>query len=413
MRLLALVLALSLQASEKSPVTVLRGAKVYTAAGAPLDHAIVVIENGKIAAVGKEVPVPPDARIIEAAGKTIIPGLIDPASRLFLPPGERSAGSAEQTVLDALDLYQPDYREAVEQGVTTVYVGPASLGIVNGLGAVVRLDAAHTILVKEAALRLTLGASGGDSSTSLERYQSYPQLKQAFESARQYVEAGEKYRKDLADYEARKAKKEEAKEPTKPKVDPRQEILARALDPKGTLKVRIEVHTADAIALALQIADEFKLRVVLEHATDGGPAAEAIAKAKTPVVVGPVFRYGGYSVDYLNHSTATAAALVKAGVPVAIGSFGDEKAGQWGPGASRFLAESAALAASRGLTRDQALASITLEAAKILGIDKTHGSIEKGKAADLVLLSGEPFESGTVVEQTFLDGAAVYTRRAP
>ena len=129
MRLLALVLALSLQASEKSPVTVLRGAKVYTAAGAPLDHAIVVIENGKIAAVGKEVPVPPDARIIEAAGKTIIPGLIDPASRLFLPPGERSAGSAEQTVLDALDLYQPDYREAVEQGVTTAYVGP-----VSGLG---------------------------------------------------------------------------------------------------------------------------------------------------------------------------------------------------------------------------------------------------------------------------------------
>jgi imidazolonepropionase-like amidohydrolase len=412
MRLLALVLALSLQAAEKSPVTVLRGAKVYTGAGAPIEQAVIVVENGKIAAVGKDVPVPADARVIEVAGKTVIPGLIDPASRLFLTP-ERSPGSAEQNVIDGLDLYQRDYRDALEQGVTTVYVGPASLGLVNGLGAVVRLDAAHTIVLKDAALRLTLGASGGESSTALERYQSYPALKQAFESARQYVEAGEKYRKDLADYEAKKAKKEEAKEPVKPKVDPRQEVLARALDPKGTLKVRIEVHTADAIALALRLAEEFKLRVVLEHVTEGGPAAEAIAKAKAPVVVGPVFRYGNYSVDYLNHSVSTAAALVKAGVPVAIGSFGDERAGQWGPGASRFLAESAALAASRGLTREQALATVTLEAARILGIDKTHGSIEKGKAADLVILSGEPFESGTRVEQVLLDGAVAHARRAP
>jgi imidazolonepropionase-like amidohydrolase len=413
MRLLALVLALSLQASEKSPVTVLRGAKVYTGAGAPLENASIVLENGKITAVGKDLPVPADARIIEVAGKTVIPGLIDAASRLFLPPGERSPGSAEQNVLDGLDFYQRDYLEAVEQGVTAAYVGPASVGTVNGLGAVVRLDAAHTVLLKDAALKLTLGASGGESSTALERYQSYPQLKQAFEAARQYVENGEKYKKDLADYEAKKAKKEEAKEPTKPKADLKMDVMARALDPKGTLKVRIEVHTADAITLALRLADEFKLRVVLEHATEGGAAAEAIAKARAPVVVGPLFRYGGYSVDYLNHSVGTTAALVKAGVPTAIGSFGDERAGQWGPGGSRFLAEAAAFAASRGLTREQALASITVEAAKILGIEKSHGSLEKGKAADLVILSGEPFESGTVIEQTFLDGAAVYTRRAP
>src|SRR5687767_6659441 len=194
MQLLALVLALSLQASEKSPVIAVRGAKVYTGAGAPLENATVVIEGGKIAAVGKDVPVPADARVIDAAGKTVIPGLIDAASRLFLTPGDRSPGSAEHNVLDALDLYQRDYREAVEQGVTTAYVGPLSAGVVNGLGAVVRLDAAHTVVLKDAALKLTLGASGGDSSTALERYQSYPQLKQAFDSARQYVESWEKYR---------------------------------------------------------------------------------------------------------------------------------------------------------------------------------------------------------------------------
>jgi imidazolonepropionase-like amidohydrolase len=407
MRVLALLLAFSVQASDKPApkVTALRGAKIYTVSGAPLENATLVIENGRIAAVGKDVAVPADATVVDVAGKVIIPGLIDAASRLFLPPGERSAGSAEHNVLDAVDFYQRDYREAVEQGVTTVYVGPPSLGTVNGLGAVIHLDAAHTVLVKQAALKLTLGASGGDASTALERYQSYPQLKQAFEGARQYAESREKYRKDLADYEQKKAKKEEAKEPTKPKTDLRNEVLARALPGKTPLTVRIEVHTADAIALALRLADEFKLKVVLEQVTEGGAAAAAVAKSGVPAVVGPVFRTGPYPVDYLNHSVSTAADLAAAGVPVAIGSFGDV-------GASRFLAEAAAYAASRGLTREQALAAVTLGAAKILGIDGTHGSVDKGKVADLAVLSGEPFESGTVVERTWIGGDAVYPRRA-
>jgi len=412
MRVLALLLAVFVQLQDKPQpkITAYRGAKIYTVSGAPLENATLLIENGRIAAVGKDVAVPADATVVDAAGKVIIPGLIDAASRLFLPPGERSPGSAEQNVLDAVDFYQRDYREAVEQGVTSVYVGPLSLGSVNGLGAVLHLDAAHTVLLKDAALKLTLGASGGESSSALERYQSYPQLKQALEGARQYAETWEKYRKDLAEVEQKKAKKEEAKEPAKPKSDPRNEVLARVFDPKQPLRVRIEVHTADAIALALRLADDFKLRVVLEHATEGGAAAAAIAKARIPVVAGPVFRMGGYSVDYLNHSAASAATLVKAGVPVAIASFSDERAGHTGPGASRFLAESAAFAASRGLTRDQALACITLEAAKILGIDATHGSIDKGKVADLVLLNGELFDSGTIVEETLINGEIVHSR---
>lgn len=425
MRVLALLLALFLtsfdsdlrvlaqdrQDKPQPTVIAFRGAKVYLGTGAPIENATIVVSNGKIVDVGKEVAVPPDAKVVDVAGKVVIPGLIDAASRLFLPPGERSAGSAEHHALDAIDLYQGDYREAVGQGVTTVYVGPPSQGTINGLGAVLHLDAARTVVLRDAALKLTLGASGGDTSTALERYQSYPQLKQAFDGARQYAETWEKYRKDLAEYEQKKQskdkkEKDEAKEPAKPKVDPRNDILARALDPKQTLKVRIEVHTADAILLALRLADEFKLRAVLEHATEGAAVAAEIAKAKTPVVAGPVFRLGGYTVDYLNHSVATPAALVKAGVPVAIGSFGDERAGQWGPGATRFLAESAAFAASRGLTREQALATITADAARILGIDKTHGSLEKGKAADLVVLSGEPFDPATRVEQTIIDGEA-------
>jgi imidazolonepropionase-like amidohydrolase len=301
--------------------------------------------------------------------------------------------------------------EAREQGVTTVYVGPVSAGSVNGLGAVVHLDARREILQKEAALKLTLGASGTDTSSAFERYQSYPPLKQLFESAKLYLEAAEKYRRDLAEAEqARKDKKPDVKDPTKPKVDPRQEIVARCLDPQQPLTVRIEAHTADSLKLALRLIEEFKLKAVLEYATEGSAMAEAISKSKVPVVSGPIFRLAPYSADYLNHTPATTALLVKAGASVALGSFGDERAGQQGPGGSRFLLESAAYAASWGLTREQALDAVTIEAARILGIEKTHGSIEKGKVADLVVLSGEPFDAATRVERTIISGVTVSQR---
>src|SRR5579862_3965115 len=184
MRLLAVILSLLLQAEEsgRPQVLAVRGAKIYTGSGPALEAGTVLIEKGRIAAVGKEIAIPPAAQILDASGKVLIPGLIDAASRLFLPAGgDRSPGSAEQRTLDGLDLFQRDAAEAVEQGVTTVYVGPVSAGTVNGLGVVVHLDAARTVLEKEAALKLTLGASGGESSSALERYQSYPQLKQIFE----------------------------------------------------------------------------------------------------------------------------------------------------------------------------------------------------------------------------------------
>jgi imidazolonepropionase-like amidohydrolase len=414
MRLLALLLSLLVQTEEASPSkpVAIRGARLYTGSGAPVDGAVVLMEKGRIVAVGKDVSIPPAAEVVDATGKVLIPGLIDAASRLFVPEsGDRSAGSAEQRAMDGLDFFQRDAEEAVQQGVTTAYIGPISSGAVNGLGVVLHLDPAHTVLRKEAALKLTLGASGGDTSSALERYQSFPQLRQAFESAKQYLEDAEKYRRDQASYEqAQKEKKTtDAKPPTKPKVDPRQEVVIRCLDAKSPLPVRIEVHTADAIRLALRLIEEFKLKAVLEYVTEGGETAAAIAQAKVPVVVGPVFRLGNSSVDYLHHSPLTAGVLSRAGVPVAIGSFADERAGASGSGSARFLMESAAFA-GRGLTREQSLAMITLSAATALGIEKTHGSIEKDKVADLVLLSGEPFEPGTQVDRTWIGGVSVYAR---
>jgi imidazolonepropionase-like amidohydrolase len=416
MRFLALALLFASSQDPAPPrLTAWKGARLYTAAGPALDQATILVEGGRIVDVGKDLPVPADAAIVDLAGRVVIPGLIDAASPLLVPPAERAGGSPEYDILDALDRYQTDPQEAVEQGVTTVYVGPTSGGGVGGLGSVVRLDAVRGVVAARGALKVTIPESSGDVSTAAQRYEGYQQLRQVFEGARQYVEANEKYKKDAAEHEAKKKQAEAEKKPappapTKPKPDPRNEILARTLDPKQPLPVRIEAHSADAIGYALKLIDEFKLRAVLEQATEGAVVADAISKAKVPVVAGPVFCYGQSSVHYLHHSPGTPAALVRAGVPVAIGSFADERAGHSGTGASRFLAESAAFAASRGLGREEALATVTIQAARILGIEKTHGSLEKGKSADFVVLSGEPFEAGTTVERTVIAGLTAFQR---
>jgi imidazolonepropionase-like amidohydrolase len=417
MSVVALVLALfaTPQDPPATPVTALRGAKIYTGAGAPLEGAVLLIQGRTIGAVGKDLAIPPGARVLELEGKVIIPGLVDPSSRVCLAEGERGAGSAEQSVLDTVDRYRDDWKEALAAGVTVIGVDPPSLGPVNGLGAVLELDPGRSVLRREAFLKVTLGAGGGDSSSAAERHQLYQNLRQTFESARLYAESWEKYRKETSELEAkRKTAKDEGKpappEPAKPRKDPRLDILVRTLDPKAPLPVRIEAHASDSILLGIKLAEEYKLRAILEGATEAYLVGEPVQKSGFPVIAGPVYRYGPPQVEFLRHSLGCAQSLVRRGVPVSIASLGQEKAGSAGAGGTRFLMESAALAASRGLSREEALQAITLQGARALGIEASHGSLEKGKAANFVVLSGEPFDSETRVEKTFVAGVPAFER---
>lgn len=425
-------------------ILAIKGARVYTGTGAPIDGATILIENGKITAVARDAKIPDGAETIDATGKVVIPGLVDGAARCFVHSDDlMSGGSAEHDVHDLLNPFDEPSKEILQYGVTTVCVLPMARGGISGLGVVLKpgADRSAWVIKRRACLRLSMGTAGADVSTSTQRYEIYRQLKAQFEGAKAYQEMWEKYKKDLAEYETKKKqwdeqqkkkeepkkdppkkeepkkeepKKEEAKpaeepkKPAKPRVDPRSEVLVQAL--KGEILVRIEAHTADMIDLALQLAAEYKLKLVLDNATEGSRVAAQIAKAKVPVFVGPVFRYGIRKVDYLNHSEATAALLAKAGVQVAIATFPDPAA-LLEPSAGRFLLDAAAICSGHGLSRDQALRAITIEPAKMLGVDKLVGSLEKGKSADLVILSGEPFEADTKVERTMTDGAWVYQRR--
>jgi len=206
-----------------------------------------------------------------------------------------------------------------------------------------------------------------------------------------------------ADTEKKKNGKEELKKPAEPQVDRAKALLVKALE--GKIAVRIEAHRAEDILNALEIAREFPMRLVLEGATEAALVRDAIAEAEVPVILRGTIRPAVAEEGiYRNHDPETPALLHGAGIPLAIAS------GAGDSDATRLLWAAAGLAAASGLDLQDALAAVTRDAAKILGVDDRLGTIEEGKDADLVILSGSPFAGDTVVEAVLVDGKIVYSK---
>lgn len=174
---------------------------------------------------------------------------------------------------------------------------------------------------------------------------------------------------------------------------------------RGELPVYFGAHRADDILTGLRLADEFKLKPVLDLATEGYLVADQIADAKVPVVVHPTMQRAGSSMETLNSQVANVVALADRGVAVTIGTGYEGYVPK-----TRVLRQEAAMAAVNGLGHARALRAVTLDAAKLLGIADRFGSIEVGKAADLVLYDGDPFEHATHVAYTLIDGQVVWDR---
>ncbi len=222
------------------------GARIHTISGDVLDGASILVEDGRIKAVGKEIPAG-TATLVDVAGKTIIPGLIDARSILFLPDTERRdrGAAADWTVLDAIDPFDDRFEAALAGGVTTVYVSPATSSTIGGRGAVLKLKegeaTADRLLKADAALELSLSPEGSRSS-SLTRVNTYLSLRRAFLEAKEYRKTWDKYRDDLAEYEKKKKERDEARkkreeEQKKPDAKP---------DPKGDSKTGTKEETQGA-----------------------------------------------------------------------------------------------------------------------------------------------------------------------
>ncbi|MEI7685398.1 MAG: amidohydrolase family protein [Planctomycetota bacterium] len=375
--------------------------KLHTVSHGTIDEGVVLVEDGKIKQVGKQadVKLPAGIAVLRAAHAT--PGLIDAFSVVGLSGALNSKKADQdqdelsdpnQADLRALDSFNPNeplLQFIRENGVTVIHATPGPANVIGGQTGIFRTygTTADRMTVRSPAAMLV---NIGESSKSTYAAKSVSTrmgvaslLRTAFQGASAYGQ-----------------KKATAKEP--PATNLKYEALLPMLEKK--LPVYFAAHRASDITTALRLANEFDLRPVLTMVTDGYLIPDILADAKAPIVAHPTMQRPA-ALEAYNSSLANAAVLADRGLPVAISTAYEGYVPK-----TRVLRFEAAVAMVNGLGFDRALASITLEPAKILNIADQYGSLEPGKVADIVLYDGDPFEHSTHVTHTLLGGRLIYDR---
>jgi len=364
-----------------------KGETVWTMAGEPITNGVVLINNGKIEAVGTaaQVKIPANYRVISA--KVVTPGLIDAHTVIGLngylnQPHEQMAldgSSPIQPDLRAIDSYNAEEKliEWVRgYGVTTIHTGHQPSALVPGQTMIAKTfgkTVDDVTLVPTAMINVTLGESAlaGQGRSPGTRSKQIAMLRA------ELIRAGN-YKGEPRDL--------------------KQEMWKKVLNRE--IQLLVTAHRAVDIMSALRLAKEFNIKIVLDGVSDAQQVLGEIKASGFPVIVHPtMFRAGG---ETENLSMETAAKLKAAGITIALQSGYEGYVPK-----TRIVLFEAALAVTYGMSRSDALATITIDAAKILGLDKRIGSLEKGKDADLAMYDGDPFEYVTHCTGTIINGSVV------
>jgi imidazolonepropionase-like amidohydrolase len=393
---LALGLPVSLCAQEK-PIAF--KASLIPIAGEPVTAGVLIVHRGKITAIGpaSTTAIPPDATVHDLAGRTLMPGLID--SHSHIGGGSGADGSApiqpDARVLDSFDVRDPSVQKAQAGGVTTANVMPGSGHLISGQTLYLKLRDGRTI--DDLLIPLPDGRPAGGlkmaNGTNSIRAAPFPgtRAKSAALVREQFLKAQD-YREKI-----RRAGNDPEKLPAR---DLAMEQLIDALE--GRRIVHHHTHRHDDILTVLRLTKEFGLKVVLHHVSDGWKVPQEIAAAGVGASVIMLDSPGG-KIEARDVDWRTPMLLEKAGVLV--GFHTDD-----GITDSRLFLRSAALGVRVGMSRKAALEAVTIANAKLLGLESRIGSLEVGKDADFIVLSGDPLSVYTHVEQTWIDGAKVFDR---
>jgi imidazolonepropionase-like amidohydrolase len=371
-------------------VLVVRGAKVHTAVGAPLANATIVVRDGKVAAVGTNVAVPAGARVIDATGKVIIPGMIDEHSHIGALPTDLNDRpmiiGPQHRFLDALDLEDPAWKEAVQGGVTTVTTGPGSGENVSGMAVIIKTfgtDRDKRIVKEKGGMKFAMGPKRSDA---------YPATAMGVAaSLRQYLIKTQEYMASWKRWE------DGGRQGTAPARDLGYEAMSEVLTRK--VRVRTHVHSATDVMTILRLKDEFGFDLTLHHSTEAYKVAAEVAKRGVSAVVLPL----GPRIGVTEEAMRGPYELWKAGVKIAMHT--DHPVIN-----QKYLRLCAALAMRYGLPEAEALKAITLNVAEISGVADRVGSIEVGKDADFVIMNGPWYEPMSRIETVVGDGQVVYDR---
>ena len=380
-------------------------ARIIPVVGQPIEQGILLIQNGKITAVGdaRTVRLSSDVVIIDVKGKTIMPGLVDSHSHIGEPAGADGSAPIQPDVriLDSVNPRSGSIQRAQSGGITTVNVMPGSGHLDSGQTLYLKLrdDAVkiEDLLIYGADGKYMGGIKFANGTNPMRtgggvfpgtRGKSAALVREQFVRAREYADKVKKAGSD------------------KSKLPPRDlalETLAEVLD--GKRVVHFHTHRADDIMTILRLQKEFGFRLVLHHVSEGWKVADEIAKAKVPCSIILIDSPGG-KLETTDIRFETPAILDKAGV--LFGFHTDDYITD-----SRFFLREAAIGVRGGLSPEKAIYALTMANAKILDLDKRVGSLETGKDADFIVLSGDPLSVYTHVLQTYVEGKKVFDRSDP
>ena len=394
------------KAAQATNVYVIRNAKIVTVTGAVIERGSVLIRDGKIAEVGARVAAPGNAKVIDATGLSVYPGMIDSGTQL----GLTEIGSIQETH-DTTELgdFNPHMRAIVAvqpnselipvaraNGITTAITHPGGR-LVSGQAALINLDGWtwQEMTVKAPAAmwmeypRAPRGRGAGfvqaegAANVAQLRDRQLAALRQKLEDAQAYAKAKE----------ARAADKSLPPRPM--------DFVLEALLPvvKGELPVLMVANSEREIKGAIEIADKYKLKLIISGAEDAWKVASTLKEKNIPVIIGPVTELPNNEDDDYDVNYSHAAKLNKAGVKFAFQTADAAYV--------RNLPFQAGTSAAFGLPKDEALKAVTIYPAQIFGVDNLLGSVEVGKMANLIVTDGDPLEFKTIVKHMFINGKPV------
>lgn len=396
---LLLLLAWSVSAPVHAQTHVFRGATIYPIAGAPIEDGVLVAEGETILAVGAagDVDVPSGATEHDVTGKVIMPGLVDTHSHVgSVEGGDRSSAlHPEVRALDAIDVRDPSIERARAGGITTVNVMPGSGHLMSGQTVYLKLREGGTLqdllICDDPTEDICGGMKMANGTNPLSSAAPFPgtRAKSAALARQLFVEA-QAYRDAM-----------EGDDP--PARDLGMEALGQVLD--GERVVHFHTHRHDDVLTALRLREEFGFRLVLQHVSEGWKVADEIAAAGVPASIIVLDAPGG-KPEAVDVAYRTGRVLDEAGVDV--GYHTDDLITD-----SRLFLRSAALGVRAGLAREAALEALTIAGARMMDVADRTGSLEEGKDADFIVLSGDPLSVYTLVEQTWVEGRKVFDRSDP
>lgn len=401
-RLIICALTLVPSFAALSDKTAFVGADLLPISSAPIVDGVLLIDDGKIVAIGKrgKLRIPSDYNVRDVKGMVIMPGIVDTHSHLGIG-GDSNEGTplnANLRILDSFWPSDPRIKTALSGGITTANVMPGSGSIISGQTIYIKLrgDTVDEMLVE--------GSVGGLKMANGENPKGRGSSASKAPSTRMATAA--MARQQFYDAIAYQQKKEQAlakpKDEQKPfAINLAHETLIEVMDGKRT--VHHHTHRTDDIMTVLRLKKEFGFRLVIQHGVESYKVASEIAKYPDVSVSYIVVDSPGGKVEATGANLTGAAKLEQAGIDVALHS--DD-----GIIDSRFLMRTAALAVRGGMSREAALEALTLAPARMMELDDRLGSLEPGKDADLVIMTGDPLSVYTHVQETWIDGVMVFDR---